>query len=52
MTFEDKLKEINRMVSAFSTLVKNFPLSTSYKDSLVKLQQERAELVDTLGRGK
>ena len=52
MTFEDKLKDIDRMIESFSNLSEKFPLSNHYKDTLRKFQQDRVELVDTLGRGK
>lgn len=44
-----KLSELNQLIAFFAKLASEFPNNGGYKDSLAKLEKERAELVSTIG---
>lgn len=49
MTFEQRLAQIDKMIISFQRLAEQFP-NGIYGTTVVKLQQERTELVDRIGR--
>ena len=48
-SFEEKIAELDRLIAAFEEHIKNYP--GHFSDSILVLKQDRANLVNTIGRG-
>lgn len=45
-----KLARVNVMIKEFERIVKDYPLNAAYKESLAKLERERVNIIDRIGR--
>lgn len=45
-----ELRKVEDLIRAFEKIVKDYPNSEAYKNSLAKLQQQRVDLVTQIGR--
>lgn len=52
ISLSKKLSDYDEMIKCWECLVVEYPLSKEYKETLAKLQQERAEVASKIGKKK